>query len=410
MRRNLPTSQITRSLLPGLIAAILGLASLVVAQKKAPLKAFDRQIQSTQSQLDSIKAQLESDRKQLESLKKKEGSELSQLKLLEKNIAATNDYLEGVNNQIDSIGVQVGLLEDSLDAATDQLAVRQSKMKARLRSMYKSGRLRMPSRLYLLEIMLTSVSPLDIVRRVRYFQELIRYDRLLVSQIQQTKSVIKTHRDTLHSRLVQLAELKKEKELEQEQLQSQRSMRSGLLKEVRSRKKAYLASIRELEASQKKLNDLITRLIKKRKHARTAYERSLHGAFEKLEGNLPWPVEGQIIKKYGKVVHPVYKTVTMNTGVDIRASTGSPVRCVASGNVIFIGAMRGLGQFIMVDHGGDYLTIYANLGSILVQKEQKVAFGTPLGLVGKAGKLDESKVHFEIRKKAQPLDPQKWLE
>jgi septal ring factor EnvC (AmiA/AmiB activator) len=136
----------------------------------------------------------------------------------------------------------------------------------------------------------------------------------------------------------------------------------------------------------------------------------LSTAFEKNKGRLPWPVEGAIVKEFGKIVHPVYKTVTMSIGVDIGTGRGERVECVASGKVEYVGWMRGYGQFVIVNHPGGYLTIYAHLDSIMVAKDKDVATGEALGTVGETGSLDGAKLHFQVRKSSDPLNPREWLE
>jgi murein DD-endopeptidase MepM/ murein hydrolase activator NlpD len=111
---------------------------------------------------------------------------------------------------------------------------------------------------------------------------------------------------------------------------------------------------------------------------------------------------------FGKIVHPVYKTVIMNNGVDIGVKEGQTVQCVAPGAVIHVGFMRGLGQMVIIDHSAGYMTVYAQLQNVSVSVDQKVQAGTVLGQVGSTSKGPS--LHFEIRKSTDPLDPSEWLE
>jgi septal ring factor EnvC (AmiA/AmiB activator) len=99
----------------------------------------------------------------------------------------------------------------------------------------------------------------------------------------------------------------------------------------------------------------------------------------------------------------------MNTGIDIAASHGEKVHCVASGKVAYVGWMRGLGKLVIVDHGG-YYTTYARLEEAQVVKDDIVAAGAVLGLVGEPNPFDPPKLHFEIRKSTEAMDPVEWLE
>ena len=116
-----------------------------------------------------------------------------------------------------------------------------------------------------------------------------------------------------------------------------------------------------------------------------------------------------VVEVTRKVIHPVYKTVTMNNGVDIKAAVpGGTVTVVAAGTVIHTGAMRGLGKLVIVDHNNGFLTIYANLTEIRVKNDQNLADGAVIGKIGSTAK--DSSLHFEIRRAGETLDPEKWLE
>ncbi|MBD3346887.1 MAG: peptidoglycan DD-metalloendopeptidase family protein [Chitinivibrionales bacterium] len=368
------------------------------------LKEYDTKIQSNRSQLDSIKTLIAKGRSKLRELEKKEGTSLSQLKQLESNIVAAEKYVDILTSQINSLSLRVDELSDSLAMEKKSLVYRQNKMKKRLENMYKMGNAG------LLQIIMTSSSMSDMLHRVRYFQELSRYDQVLFHQIDSTKGVIEEHRDTLETRLAELSAAKEEKTHEQKLLMSERKSQQNMLQEIRSQREEYMAMVQELEAAQEKLAAIMKSLIGQRKEAESELQQGRQIAFEKRKGELPWPVIGDIVRGYGKIVHPVYKTVTTNTGVDIRADEGSAVRCVAPGKVAVIHWIRGLGKLIVIDHGGGYSTIYARMGTISVTQGQNVDFAAVLGTVGKGGHVGESRLHFEIRNLASPLDPRKWLE
>jgi septal ring factor EnvC (AmiA/AmiB activator) len=175
-------------------------------------------------------------------------------------------------------------------------------------------------------------------------------------------------------------------------------------------KEQYVKMIQELETAEKELQNIVSTLEKnKRTKVRSAYEKSLNATFEKEKGDLPWPVSGPVVTEFGKVVHSVYKTVTMNTGIDIGAAKGEKVHCVASGKVAYVGWMRGLGKIVIVDHGG-YYTTYAMLDEALAAKDDKVLAGAVLGVVGEPNPFEQPKLHFEIRRSTEAVDPVEWLE
>jgi len=392
----------------GLTAVFLAIGFLSIAYADdAEISAFDREIRSRSGTLDSIRNELERGRAKLKELQKEEGNYLERLEQIEKNISASRTYLNVMEQRIDSVEKVIVALQDSLVTAEKLLEKRQDAMKKRLRQAYMSGS---PHPLLLI---LNSRSPMDFIHRTRYIEELNRYDRELVKEISEAKEKVdrsRKEREKEKERLAKLLEVKKE---EQQAFLKEESLRRTMLESVRSKKKVFTAMIAELEAAQRELNTIIRQLEQKRKKAeqkKKQQQKSSVLAFDKKKGKLPWPVKGPILAKYGKVVHPVYQTVTMNNGLDIGAKMGSPVSCVASGTVIHVGWMRGLGRLVIVDHSDGYITIYAHLDKINVDLDQEVSLGTVLGHVGDSGSLGGEKLHFEIRKSTSSLNPMEWLE
>jgi len=402
------------------IPLILVAAALLAATFAAPLHAakappkkqtaseYDAGIKSKSSELDSIKAELRRSREELARLQSREGTQVEQLELLSGTIRTAEHYVLSLSVKIDSLDRGIARLEDSLSAAAARLASRQAAMSSRLRTMYETSPVRIPEGLRMLDIVLSSGGRIDeALYRIRYFQELGEYDRVLLREIDSTKAAVQTHKSRLEQRRALLAALRKDKEHERTTLASEEATHQKLLSEIRTKKELYTSMVRQLEAAQAQLKGIIETLMKQRKKTGTAAPKTGPSAAEKKKGNLPWPVTGEVVAEFGKVVHPVYKTVTMNNGIDILGTAGQSVSCVAAGKVLYIGTMRGLGNFLMVDHGNDLLTIYAHIEGIAVKKDQQVQAGTKLGTV--AASSEGAKLHFEVRRLAQPLDPRAWL-
>jgi murein DD-endopeptidase MepM/ murein hydrolase activator NlpD len=248
------------------------------------------------------------------------------------------------------------------------------------------------------------------LNRLKYFQELENYDESLLRSIDSTRTVIAAHTESLEEQVEQLTALKNVKEAEQETLRGEQRKHNDMLAKVRGEREVYERMVKELEEAQRELTLLLKSLQEKRTRVKVDSARVRLVAFEKRQGKLPWPVEGGVARPFGKIIHPVYKTVTMNTGIDIAAHKGAGVICVAPGRVDYVGWMRGYGKFVIVNHYGGYVTIYAHLDNIAVTVDQEVNYGTKLGVVGEGDIESGARVHFQIRKETEPLDPQQWLE
>ncbi|MCK2089505.1 peptidoglycan DD-metalloendopeptidase family protein [Thauera aromatica] len=128
--------------------------------------------------------------------------------------------------------------------------------------------------------------------------------------------------------------------------------------------------------------------------------------FSQLRGQLRFPVRGELVGRFGA---PRAEGGTTWKGVFIRAATGTDVRAVAGGEIVFSDWLRGYGNLIIIDHGGDYLSIYGNNDALLGEVGEEVGGGDTIARVGSEGGGGESGLYFEIRHQGQPQDPMKWV-
>ena len=98
----------------------------------------------------------------------------------------------------------------------------------------------------------------------------------------------------------------------------------------------------------------------------------------------------------------------MHEGIDIAASTGTPIGSAASGTVIVAGWSGGYGNLVVVSHG-NVATAYAHMNSIAVSAGQSVGRGTIIGAVGCTGHCFGPHVHFEVRVGGLPRNPIAYL-
>ena len=129
------------------------------------------------------------------------------------------------------------------------------------------------------------------------------------------------------------------------------------------------------------------------------------GAFASLRGELRAPVAGKVAAKFGakRGDGPSWK------GVFIRASEGSDVHAVAAGRVVFAEWLRGFGNLIIVDHGGQYMSIYGNNQSLLKRAGDLVKAGDTIASAGNSGGNEESGLYFELRHQGRAFDPAGWV-
>lgn len=118
-----------------------------------------------------------------------------------------------------------------------------------------------------------------------------------------------------------------------------------------------------------------------------------------------WPVRGKILSHYGAKSGGLF-----NDGINIGASRGTAVKAAENGVVAYAGnEVKGMGNLVIIQHSGGWMTVYAHMDSMSVRRGARVSVGQKIGTVGATGKVDQSQLHFEIRKGTKAYNPSSYL-
>ena len=152
------------------------------------------------------------------------------------------------------------------------------------------------------------------------------------------------------------------------------------------------------------LKDLLARL-----DAESARQRKLHntmgiptGAFIAARGNIPFPVKGNIIKKFGEMTD----SGLSSKGITIKTRPNAQVISPYDGTVLFAGPFRGYGELLIIEHGDGYHTLLAGIGRLDTSVGQSLLAGEPVGIMVADS---NPSLYIEIRKNGQPVNPSTWL-
>ena len=99
-----------------------------------------------------------------------------------------------------------------------------------------------------------------------------------------------------------------------------------------------------------------------------------------------------------------------NDGINIAAAQGTAVKAAENGVVAYAGnEVKGMGNLIIIQHSGGWMTVYAHMDSMVVRRGARVSVGQKIGTVGATGKVDTPQLHFEIRKGTKAYNPSSYL-
>jgi murein DD-endopeptidase MepM/ murein hydrolase activator NlpD len=116
-------------------------------------------------------------------------------------------------------------------------------------------------------------------------------------------------------------------------------------------------------------------------------------------GKFIWPIDGIVTSGYG------VRRGRRHDGIDISASSGTPIHAVDGGKVVFSSRLRGYGNLVLVKHKKDFFTVYAHNSRNIVKKGTIVKKGQVIARVGSSGRASGPHLHFEVRKGSRARNP-----
>jgi murein DD-endopeptidase MepM/ murein hydrolase activator NlpD len=122
-----------------------------------------------------------------------------------------------------------------------------------------------------------------------------------------------------------------------------------------------------------------------------------------------WPVNGQIMSRFGDRSDPLSGEGGFHAGVDLAANIGTPVHAAADGIVAVAQYANRYGKAILIDHGNGMTTLYAHLSSFEVIPGEEVRRGQLIGHSGATGRVSGPHLHFEVRQGGNPVNPARYL-
>jgi len=270
----------------------------------------------------------------------------------------------------------------------------------------------------------------------RRWQYIKQYDRFRAKQTE----LVLLIRATLSSKIELLESQKNEKETLLAEAEKQTALlvlekkdKNKIITALKKDEKRIRKDITKKRRSHQNLNDAIEDVIRSeialnRKKARNPKAQrkgsskkqknvnkrpqttKLTNSFSSNRGRLPWPVkQGIITGHFGNQPHPTIKSIQItNNGIDIQTSPGAKAKAVYKGEVAGVQFIPGHHYMVMIKHG-DYYTVYSNIETTSLKKGDWIKTNQPIGRLSIDDQSNTSKVHFEVWKNKERMNPVKWI-
>ncbi|MDX3912003.1 murein hydrolase activator EnvC family protein [Olivibacter oleidegradans] len=407
----------------------IGLSSW--AQSSAQLK----------KQREALTREIELLNQTLRSTSKDKSLSLKQVNALNAQINLRVKKIKTINSEVNLIESQIAKNTNTIRSLQNELA----KLKKGYASMVQFA-FRNSSAYNKLMFIFASNDFNQAYKRLKYLQQFSDSRKKQAKEIEETQK-------SIEQKIAELASNKKEKvvllsdqEKEKQALDGQKSVKSKVLNDLTKKEKEYKQELnkkqqedarlaraiqaairREIEEARRKAEEEERRraaeLAKKNPNAKapeptarktdkeallsTPEAAKLAADFTGNRGRLPWPVaSGSVTQGYGQYTYGKGVKVNSN-GLTIRTAAGAAVRAVFDGVVTSIVQLQN--QYTVIIRHGNYFTVYQNMKTVSVSRNQKVSVKQTIGTVAVDATEGTSDLHFELWQGTSPINPSSWL-
>ena len=401
-----------------LICAVLVLATLLqltdaiqpltveAARSSSTIKSEIKEIKKEKAEIDAQIAELEGQLKEnLEDMQ----DIVEQKNLIDQEIFLLYAQMENIEKQVIAYSELIADKQDELDAAQAHLAQLQEQNKARIRAMEKNGGLSYWS------VIFKANSFADLLDRLKMVQEIAEADKRRLEEMSAAAEVVAQAKASLEEEKEGLELVREELEAAQAELEVKRAEADALLMELIAQGEEYEALVEEAEAAAGELNETLTDLNKELTEAQRKeyleYLASLPKPSPSTGGTGgsaldPTVYQGitwvkpcsytKVSSAFGWRIHPVYGDRRFHYGIDLSASSGTPIYAVRDGTVSQANYSSSGGYQVYIDHGDGFSSRYLHMTRYVVSKGQKVKAGQLIGYVGSTGVSTGPHLHFGI--------------
>lgn len=373
------------------------------ASARGQERDLDDRIKSKENELERLRREIEEQRRKIKEVTEKEKNLSGYLRKLENEEKLTRQLLEGLEVKEILLQEQADSLRKALETNETIYHHRLEILSKRLREMYKDE----PHKLW--QELLGAQDFADLLQRYKFLTLIAERDADLLDDVRERRAAIERQEAGITEILHEVSKSRREKEDELEKLEENENQQKETLGGLKNEKRRYQRKAEELARAEKDLQSFIEELEEKRLEQAKAWGEYGESDFLGLKGTMRPPVEGDIVREFGRFKHPEYGTVTFSTGIDIEARANSPVRAVARGRIEYASVLPGYGNCIIINHGGGYYTLYAHTSHVFVKQGDQVEGGGVIAETEADPAGVPTPLHFEIRKSKKALDPAEWL-
>lgn len=362
---------------------------------------------------------------------------MNEIQVIQETIAGLIKDIEDQQNELDELEIEIEKLNEEIEILQEKIDERDEVLAAQARGLQTGG-----SPQNLIDLVLSAESLTELIGKIEVVNLVVKNNNTIMEEQLRDQEQVKEHKASVDLAKEQVLAVKKEMEANRASLESEKesldskvqvvaekysltaSERDGLLTNKNQIESESNRLKKEIQAEKDKIAAEKARKAAeeaKRKAAEEAKRQaaaqadknvgtSSSGQSSSTQSSSGWgrPANGYVTSEFGYRIHPIYGTRRLHGGIDIGG--GGPIRAARAGRVSVARYSPSWGNYVTIDHGDGFTTLYAHMTSALqVSAGQSVSQGQQIGTMGTTGSSTGVHLHFEVHQNGRRVNPRNYV-
>ena len=410
---------------PGILAVLLVVAIFSCVVRANAQTASSGEIREQINTLEAQQSALEEEMAVLEEQLLQNVSDMEdtvkQKNLIDEQIFLLHEQLLNTNEQIAAFGVLIADKQEALEQVQDRYDALHEAYKTRIRAMEEQGSLSYWS------VLFQANSFSDLLDRLNMIQEIADADNRRLRELNDAAKAVEVAADALETEKAALEQVRAELEQTRQTLDEKRAAADALLQQLLAQGQSYALLLEESEQRQEELMQQIAQM--EVEYDEAVYQEWLATYVPPTtapvqttppasipncnpdSGNWLTPVPYYTLSStFGMRFHPILNIWRMHNGIDMGCAEGTEIYA-SRGGVVSVAAYQenGAGNYVQINHGDGYSSIYMHMTHYIVSAGDYVAAGQVIGYVGSTGLSKGNHLHFGISYDGTYVNPLEYL-
>ena len=368
------------------------------------LGASQSQIDALERQKEELVAQKEETAGKMQELEQQQATAMERKAVLDEQNTLTVEEIELVNEQIDIYDGLIAEKETELAEARELEAYQKERFRTRVRAMEEQGDMGYVA------FVLQAESFSDLLTRIDNISDIMQSDKALeekyIASRENVEKVKAEYEDYQAEQIEKRTELEEDKAELEKQIAEAEALVAELEEDIEAYTAEYAANEAAEQALQAEIDEMTEQFNKQQELLQQQGQTVTTGS-----GSFMNPLSGSryITSAFGWRIHPIFQTNKYHAGIDIAANSGEPIYATDSGTVQSALYSSSYGNYVVINHGNGYTTLYAHMSSMAVSAGQTVSKGDVIGYVGSTGWSTGPHLHYEISYNGTRVDPESYV-